>query len=193
METRTLPRYQSHKHVSALKIQHVTLLPGDGPNDVIAHVGFEDESYPPIHVNLAGKPTPHKGWYYVIYDAIADDQEPYESFSPPEAFEKGYSPVPFHQDQPAVWHHSFTQDEIANWFTYHPPTSEQLKQYGAVRHGGSLFADILNANVPAGADKTAAMRKIREAVMTANAAIACHKPLNATLRDAFGNPGAERT
>jgi hypothetical protein len=177
METRTLPRYQSHKHVSALKIQHVTLLPGDAPNDVIAHVFFEDESYPPIHVPLLGKPTPHKGWYYVIYDAVADDREPYESFSPPEAFEQGYSPVAVADPgPPKVRHDSFTENELANWFTHHPPTSEQLKQYREVRNGGAVLANIFNAYVPAGADKTAAMRKIRESVMTANAAIACHKP-----------------
>lgn len=83
-----MPRYRSIKHVWALKIKHVTLQPGTmAPK---AHVFFEDESVPPIHVDLYGKPTPHAGWYYIVYDPVGDNP-PYESFSPPEAFEKGYT------------------------------------------------------------------------------------------------------
>ena len=38
--------------------------------------------------------------------------------------------------------------------------------------GAKEFAGVLYANTPGCADKTAALRKVREAVMTANAAIA---------------------
>lgn len=69
---------------------------------------------------------------------------------------------------------SFPQSDIENWFSYHAPTPEQLVQYGEVRTAAKIFAETINRHVPAGADKTAAMRKLRDTVMAANAAIACY-------------------
>lgn len=66
--------------------------------------------------------------------------------------------------------------DIENWFSYHAPKSEQIANYTAIRDAAKFFAKVVLENTPAGADQTAAVRKIREAVMTANAAIACHKP-----------------
>lgn len=57
-------------------------------------------------------------------------------------------------------------------FTYHAPTEEQLPKYQAIRCAALEFAEVVVRNTPASADQTAAVRKIREAVMTANAAIA---------------------
>lgn len=62
---------------------------------------------------------------------------------------------------------------LTNWFTYHSPTPEQLPKYLAIREAGHSFALAVVANAPDCADTTAAIRKIREAVMTANQAIAC--------------------
>jgi len=65
-------------------------------------------------------------------------------------------------------------DEIENWFEYHPPTGEdQIRAYGNIRKAGKEFALAIARNVPNCADRTAAVRKIREAVMTANAGLAC--------------------
>jgi predicted ABC-type ATPase len=66
-----------------------------------------------------------------------------------------------------------TDDKLQNWFTYHKPTEADIPKYLAVREAALTFARVIDANCPFGADKTAAIRKIREAVMTANAAIAC--------------------
>lgn len=65
------------------------------------------------------------------------------------------------------------QEKIENWFTYHPPTPEQVVQYGRIRDAAKDFAIVIAENTPPSADQTAAIRKVREAVMTANAAIAC--------------------
>lgn len=65
-----------------------------------------------------------------------------------------------------------TADEIELLFTYHPPTIEQAKQYETLRGAAKHLAHVIAANVPMGADRSAAMRKLRECVMTANAAIA---------------------
>ncbi len=69
---------------------------------------------------------------------------------------------------------SFTQAEIDNWFTYHSPNVGQIIQYGEIRTAAKIFAETINRHVPAGADKTAAMRKLRDTVMAANLAVACH-------------------
>jgi hypothetical protein len=64
-------------------------------------------------------------------------------------------------------------EEIDHLFTYHPPTFEQVPLFGELREAAREFAHVVNRCCPDGADKSAAIRKIREAVMTANAAIAC--------------------
>jgi hypothetical protein len=63
-------------------------------------------------------------------------------------------------------------DPIDDVFTYHPPTVEQGLKYQALREAAKHFARIIQQNTPYCADQTAALRKVREAVMTANAAIA---------------------
>lgn len=66
-----------------------------------------------------------------------------------------------------------TDETLVNWFTHHPPSSDQITQHQAVRDAGLALARVIVANTPSSADQTAAIRKVREAVMTANAAIAC--------------------
>ncbi len=67
------------------------------------------------------------------------------------------------------WRNSRWLDDV---FSYHPPTGNDLEKYQKIRKAGKHFALVLlNTCVPS-ADRTAAIRKIREAVMTANAAIA---------------------
>jgi hypothetical protein len=68
---------------------------------------------------------------------------------------------------------AITQAQLDNWFTYHQPVADQPKQYGEIREAGKRFAEVILKNSPPSADQTAAIRKIREAVFTANAAIAC--------------------
>lgn len=68
---------------------------------------------------------------------------------------------------------AITKEQLENWFTYHSPTPEQLPKYQAIREAGLNLATVIVENSPASADQTAAIRKIREACMEANAAIAC--------------------
>ncbi len=69
-----------------------------------------------------------------------------------------------------------TKEEIANWFTYHTPTGDQPERYVKIRESAKNLAETIVACTPPSADQTAAIRKVREAVMTANASIACAKP-----------------
>ncbi len=64
------------------------------------------------------------------------------------------------------------EETIAEMFKYHPPSLEQLPRYDAIRTAAKHFAEIMVKNTPEGADRTAALRKLRECVMTANGAIA---------------------
>lgn len=57
-------------------------------------------------------------------------------------------------------------------FTYHSPTLDQVQNYAAIRSAARYFAQVLIDNTPGGADQSAAIRKLRECVMTANASVA---------------------
>jgi hypothetical protein len=65
------------------------------------------------------------------------------------------------------------QQKLDNWFSYHKPKDGQPEKYVAIRDAAKVFAEEIVKNTPPSADQTAALRKVREAVMTANAAIAC--------------------
>lgn len=62
--------------------------------------------------------------------------------------------------------------DLQHIFSYHAPTPQKLEQYNTLRTAALVFAQAIVDNTPAGADQTAAVRKVREAVMTANASIA---------------------
>jgi len=64
-------------------------------------------------------------------------------------------------------------------FEYLKPTDEQIASMGRVREAAKAFADVLQAELPDGADKTYALRNHRTTAMWANIAI---------TRDADGSP-----
>lgn len=79
---RALPRYTCHKQVWALKIKSVG-------TDILQ---FEDDDYGPRcgfeAAKYITKHNPQPGGYWVQYD------DGYESYSPAEAFEQGYTRNP---------------------------------------------------------------------------------------------------
>ena len=66
-----------------------------------------------------------------------------------------------------------TSETLENWFTHHPPQPMDYAAYEKIRDAAKSFSKIILKYAPDSADRTAAIRKVREAVMTANAAIAC--------------------
>lgn len=64
------------------------------------------------------------------------------------------------------------KDAIENLFTYHAPTPEQKVAYVDIRSKAMELARVIHASCPESPDRSAAIRKLRECVMTANAAIA---------------------
>lgn len=68
---------------------------------------------------------------------------------------------------------AITPEALKEWFTYHSPEGDDPQKYQAIREAGFALAKTIVDNTPPCADQTAAVRKVREATMTANAAIAC--------------------
>jgi hypothetical protein len=63
-------------------------------------------------------------------------------------------------------------DPIDVLFTYHAPEGDQPRRYVEIREAGKELARKIHELCESGPDRTAAIRKVREAVMTANASIA---------------------
>jgi len=68
---------------------------------------------------------------------------------------------------------AISNDQLDNWFTYHKPGPGDEAKYETMRAAGRALAQAIVDNTPESADQTAAVRKVREAVMTANSALAC--------------------
>jgi hypothetical protein len=66
----------------------------------------------------------------------------------------------------------FSRDAIGDIFTYHAPDADQQIAYEKLRSSARDFAVALVELTPVCADQSAAVRLLRECVMTANAAIA---------------------
>lgn len=71
---------------------------------------------------------------------------------------------------------NMTAAEIENNFTYHPPSQLQKEKYEALRNEAKELAHHINLWCPTSAEATLAIRKLEEAIMWANAAIARHTP-----------------
>lgn len=65
--------------------------------------------------------------------------------------------------------------QIDNWFTHHAPVGNQGERYSAIRKAGGEFARTILELCPPSADRTVAIRMVREATFTANASIACNE------------------
>lgn len=63
-------------------------------------------------------------------------------------------------------------NDLENLFTYHPPKGDQAIRYEHIRVAGREFAKVIERLCPQSADRTVAIRCIREAVMWSNSAIA---------------------
>lgn len=72
-------------------------------------------------------------------------------------------------------------EELANRFTYHPPTGTQAERYEAIRSRAHEFADFIERTTPESREQSLAMTALEEAVFWANAAIARREnPVGAT-------------
>lgn len=65
-----------------------------------------------------------------------------------------------------------TEANLDAWFAYHPATPVTGPKHDAIRKGCRELAQLFAETIPPGADRTAALRALREAMYAANAAIA---------------------
>ena len=63
--------------------------------------------------------------------------------------------------------------ELARCFDYHTPDPADRPRYDAITSSARAFAETIFAVCPPGPDRDAALVRLREARMVANAAIAC--------------------
>lgn len=64
-------------------------------------------------------------------------------------------------------------ENVADVFRHHPPrTEEDVRRHEAVRAGALAFAQVILLNCPNCADRSTALRHVRDAMMNANASIA---------------------
>ena len=75
------------------------------------------------------------------------------------------------------YHHPSDADVLAT-FDHHQPTEEQIARILNVRRACKDAARAIQLFVPPSADRTVALRKMHEAMMTANKAIVCEEPTN---------------
>lgn len=64
------------------------------------------------------------------------------------------------------------QHKFETIFTFQPTKEGQLEKYQAIRKKAKELAYVIDQNAPRSLDTDTAIRKLREAVMFANAAIA---------------------
>ena len=62
--------------------------------------------------------------------------------------------------------------DLDHIFAFHAATLEQGEQHQRVRDAAKEFAKVVIANTPKSPDQSTAIRQIREAMQTANSAIA---------------------
>lgn len=68
---------------------------------------------------------------------------------------------------------AITRGQLEHWFTHHPPSSGDIPKFQRIRGAALDLAVAIIEETPPSADQTDAIRKVRESVATANAAIAC--------------------
>lgn len=64
-----------------------------------------------------------------------------------------------------------TLDEALASFDYHKPTDDQVNRISIIRGASKVMVQAIWAQCPDGPDRTVAIRKVHEAMMTANKSI----------------------
>lgn len=66
-------------------------------------------------------------------------------------------------------------DRIDEVFSYHPPKDDQPQRYQELRAKAKELAKLIDSHCPESPERSVALRKLRESVMWANAAIAINE------------------
>ena len=64
-----------------------------------------------------------------------------------------------------------SNDTLDSLFDYHAPTQDQVSSMNVIRNRAKDLARVINVEVPNSADKSAAIRLLRQCVQISNAGI----------------------
>ncbi len=84
-------------------------------------------------------------------------------------------PEPSTPEPSQYWVPSDIKDEIANRFTYHAPSANQIVRYQMLRSQAQSLALLILHMTPSSREQSIALTRLQEVVMWANAAIACNE------------------
>ena len=65
--------------------------------------------------------------------------------------------------------------DLENLFSYHAPKGDQVARYNKIREAAHNFAQVIVDLTPESPEQTLAIRKIHDAMMQGNAAIAVNE------------------
>lgn len=138
-----MQKFQCHKIVEAGKILSVLDLPSQPGTRLVLQGEKDTRAVTPEWVE---RHKPEVGGYFVRYD------DGYESYSPAQAFEQGYTPVALLSVE------DFTSEPILKYFKYdHLPAGLQ-----AVSKPFAEMATTVIMQQPRSAERTVALRKLLE-------------------------------
>ena len=83
-------------------------------------------------------------------------------------------------------------DAILNWFAFHPATAVTGPIHDAIRTDFRATAKALLEVLPAGPDRTVALRKLQEAMWAANACVACNQTEDQPQRNPHSRDSSAR-
>lgn len=65
-----------------------------------------------------------------------------------------------------------SHSNVVDWFNYHAPDDVQTSHFEKIRQACTITARVILEETPVCADQQAALRKLKDAMMTANSAVA---------------------
>lgn len=160
-----LQQFRCHKVVEAMKVEQIRWVE---PMTLIGPGGLEV----PVDRDYMAKHEPKVGGYYVRYE------NGYESWSPADAFEGGYTLVASEAtplSDLVETKYPVTEEVLRRFesaFVYHPPKGDQAARYQILRNWGKQVATRIVELTPPSREQSLALTKLEEVLFWANASIA---------------------
>lgn len=160
-----LPQFRCHKVVQAARIAAIQVFATHVDLVLVADDG-RDRFVRQVSHLWGSKHEPQIGGYLVRYE------DGYESYSPPKAFEEGYTKL---QHEPGLPEH-VEQDLRRRFFFARPRDAQAIRNHERVSELTHALARELASICPTGRNLSLALTALEDVRMRANAAIAVDDP-----------------
>ncbi len=107
---------------------------------------------------------------------MSNDRSQGYTGNPPETWKDAARALGVDPDEPddhKYWNALNLAQQFVESFKYHQPTPGQIQRISNIRNAHIECLKLILQNIPAGADRIAAIRKLHESMMTCNKAIVC--------------------